>query len=165
MGGHGGVPNLQPRHCLLNRLVRRRSKKTSKLRVTGLCAGGNSPGTGEFPAHKWPVTRKMVPFDDVIMYIDSMSCSWKKTHLFVITKNVHTGNEYQIYLKCHQSNWEPIHVFCSINTLDITNSSSTHHPPVANQWMTYCSPSSIIRQSITNQSSTGRRFLWTVIAY
>ena len=28
---------------------RRRSKKTSKLRVTGLCAG-NSPGTGEFPA-------------------------------------------------------------------------------------------------------------------
>ena len=28
---------------------RRRSKKTSKLRVTGLCEG-NSPGTGEFPA-------------------------------------------------------------------------------------------------------------------
>ena len=28
---------------------RRRSKKTWKLRVTGLCAG-NSPGTGEFPA-------------------------------------------------------------------------------------------------------------------
>ena len=27
----------------------RRSKKTSKSRVTGLCAG-NSPGTGEFPA-------------------------------------------------------------------------------------------------------------------
>ena len=26
-----------------------RSKKTPKLRVTGLCAG-NSPGTGEFPA-------------------------------------------------------------------------------------------------------------------
>ena len=35
--------------CLLNSLFRRRSKKTSKLRVTGLCAG-NSPGTGEFPA-------------------------------------------------------------------------------------------------------------------
>ena len=28
---------------------RHRSKKTSKLRVTGLCVG-NSPGTGEFPA-------------------------------------------------------------------------------------------------------------------
>ena len=44
-----GVSNYQARHCLLNRLFGRRSKKTSKLRVTGLCAG-NSPGTGEFPA-------------------------------------------------------------------------------------------------------------------
>ena len=34
---------------LLNRLFRRRSKKTSKLCVTGFCAG-NSPLTGEFPA-------------------------------------------------------------------------------------------------------------------
>ena len=41
-------------------------KKTSKLRVTGLCVGihrwpVNSP-------HKWPVTRKMFPFNDVIMH-------------------------------------------------------------------------------------------------
>ena len=40
-------------------------KKTSKLRVTGLCEG-NSPVTANSP-HKWPVTRKMFPFDDVIM--------------------------------------------------------------------------------------------------
>ena len=32
-----------------SRLIRRRSKKSSNLRVTGLC-GGNSPVTGEFPA-------------------------------------------------------------------------------------------------------------------
>ena len=44
-----GVSNHQPHDCLLNRLIRCRSKKTSKLRVTGLCAG-NSPVTGEFPA-------------------------------------------------------------------------------------------------------------------
>ena len=44
-----GFPNQQPHDCLLNRLFTRRSKKTSKLRVTGLCVG-NSPGTGEFPA-------------------------------------------------------------------------------------------------------------------
>ena len=44
---------------------RRRSKKTSKLRVTGLCAG-NSPGPVNSP-HKGPVTRKMFSFDDVIM--------------------------------------------------------------------------------------------------
>ena len=48
--GYDGVSNHQPHHGLLNRLFGRRSKKTSKLRVTGLCAW-NSPGTGEFPAH------------------------------------------------------------------------------------------------------------------
>ena len=43
------VSNHQPHDCLLNRVFRWRSKKTSKLRTTGLCAG-NSPVTGEFPA-------------------------------------------------------------------------------------------------------------------
>ena len=43
------VSNHQPHDCLLNRLFRCRSKKTSKLRITGLCEG-NSPVTGEFPA-------------------------------------------------------------------------------------------------------------------
>ena len=47
--GHDGVSNHQPHHCLHNRLFRHRWKKTSKLRVIGLCVG-NSPGTGEFPA-------------------------------------------------------------------------------------------------------------------
>ena len=46
-----GVSNRQPHHCLLNHLFRRRSKKTSKPRVTGLCTG-NSPVTGEFPTQK-----------------------------------------------------------------------------------------------------------------
>ena len=48
---HNGVSNHQPHDCLLNRLFRQRSKKISKLCVTGLCVG-NSPGTGEFPAQK-----------------------------------------------------------------------------------------------------------------
>ena len=46
--GRHGVSYHQPYDCLLNRLFGHRSKETSKLRVTGLCAG-NSPGTGEFP--------------------------------------------------------------------------------------------------------------------
>ena len=49
------VSNHQPHDCLLNRLFRWRSKKTLKLRVTGLCMG----------ICKLPVTRKMFPFDDV----------------------------------------------------------------------------------------------------
>ena len=62
---HDSVSVHQPHGCLLNCLFRRRSKKTSKLRVTGLCVG-NSPEPVNSP-HKWPVTRKMFPFDDVIM--------------------------------------------------------------------------------------------------
>ena len=58
------VSNLQPHDCLLNRLFRRRSKKTSKLRVTGLL--GNSPGTGEFP-EQMASDEENFPFDDVIM--------------------------------------------------------------------------------------------------
>ena len=64
--GPDGDSNHQPSHCLLNRLFRRTSKKTSTLRVTGLCVlrihrwPVNSP-------HIWPVTQKMFPFDDVIM--------------------------------------------------------------------------------------------------
>ena len=62
---HAGVSNHQPYGCFLNRLFGRRWKKTSKLRVTGLCVG-NSPGPVNSP-HKGTVTRKMFPFDDVIM--------------------------------------------------------------------------------------------------
>ena len=60
-----GVSNHQRHDYLFNRLITRRAKKTSKLRVTGLYVG-NSPVTGESP-HRGPVTRKMFPFDDVIM--------------------------------------------------------------------------------------------------
>ena len=47
-------------------------KKTSKLRTTGLCEE-NSPVTGEF-LYKGLVTRKMFPFDDVI--IESNTHRW-----------------------------------------------------------------------------------------
>ena len=46
--GHDSVSNHHPHDCLLNRLFRRRSKKISKLRVTGLCAGKSSE-TDKFP--------------------------------------------------------------------------------------------------------------------
>ena len=60
-----GVSNYQNPDCLLSRLFRHTSKKTSKLRVTGLCEG-NPPVPGGSP-QKVSVTRKMFPFDDVIM--------------------------------------------------------------------------------------------------
>ena len=58
-----GVSNRQPYDCFLNRLSRRRSKKTSKRRVTGFFVR-NSPVNS---THKRPVSQKMFPFDGVIM--------------------------------------------------------------------------------------------------
>ena len=77
-----GVSNHRRLDCLLNRLLRRRSKKTSKLRVTGLWGG-----IYLWPViapHKGLVTRKMFPFDDVIMEIIRMTMYlvYPKLHQF-----------------------------------------------------------------------------------
>ena len=76
--GRNSVSNHQPHDCLLNRLFRRRSKKTSKLRLTGLCAG-NSPVTGEFPtqmasnAEKVSIWWRHYDSACICMYQSSMS--------------------------------------------------------------------------------------------
>ena len=62
--GHDSVSIHQPYDCLPNRLFERRSifqSSASLAFVRGIHRGPvNSP-------HKWPVTRKMFPFDDVTM--------------------------------------------------------------------------------------------------
>ena len=63
-----GVSSHQPHDCLLNRLFRHRSKETSKFRVNRLCEGNS------------PVTRKMFPFDDVIMDLDLLR--WHGPHSY-----------------------------------------------------------------------------------
>ena len=79
--GRDSVSNHQPCDSLLKRLFRSRSKKTSKLRVTGLYAG-NSPVTGEFPA-PWASNAENVSIwwrhYDVI---NSETCV-KRMHLFM----------------------------------------------------------------------------------
>ena len=61
--GRDSVSNYQPHDCLLNCLLKGRSKKTLKLRVPGLCAG-NSPGTGEFPTQ-------------MASYVENVSIWWR----------------------------------------------------------------------------------------
>ena len=65
LNDHDGVSNHQPHDCLLNRNSgadrRKHQSSTSLAFVWGIHRGPmNSP-------HKWPVTRTMYPFDDVIM--------------------------------------------------------------------------------------------------
>ena len=73
---HAGVSNHQPHGRLLNRLFRLKSKKTSKLRVTGLCAG-NSPGTGEFSA-------QMASYAEIVSI-------WWRHHVYIIQTIISYG--------------------------------------------------------------------------
>ena len=77
--GRDGVSNHQPRHWLLNCLYRSISKKTSKLRATGPCAG-NSPVAGEFPAALKASNAKRFPFNDVIMISKNIPLAIFKTY-------------------------------------------------------------------------------------
>ena len=67
--GDGSVSNHQPPECLLNRFSgadqSKHQSSASLAFVWGIHRGPvNSP-------HKWPVTRKMFPFDDVFMKIEA----------------------------------------------------------------------------------------------
>ena len=80
--GRDGVSNHQPHDCLLNHLFRRKSKNTSKLRVTGLCEG-NSPVTGEFPAQMASnaenVSIRWRHHDDMYCYVHRVCvCRWTR---------------------------------------------------------------------------------------
>ena len=74
--GPNSVSNHQPHDCLLNRLFRRRSKKTPKLHVTGLCAG-NSPGN----ASLWWRHHVLLPWprSSLFQMINSLSPIWHQS--------------------------------------------------------------------------------------
>ena len=98
-----GVSNHQSMDCLLNSLFKRRSKKTSKLRVTGLCKG-NSSVTGEFPSHRasnaknisiwW---RNLVSNKDITSYNATerfiLSKQWYVIYPFKCWSRIYTGPE------------------------------------------------------------------------
>ena len=99
--GRDSVSNHQPHDCLLNRLFRRRSKKTSKLRVTGLCVG-NSPGTGEFPTQ-------------MASNAENVSISWRHHgHIYV---SVNWAALVQVMVWRHTNTWTNVNSL-SINPLE-----------------------------------------------
>ena len=75
-----GVSNHRRLDCLLDRLFRRKSKKTSKRRVTGLYEG-NSPVTSEFSAQRASNAEN--------------ACIWWRHHVFI---DPH-GGEHSIEMK------------------------------------------------------------------
>ena len=94
-----GVSNYRRIDCSLIHLSRRKSKKTSKFRVTGLCEG-NPPVTGGFP--NGPVTRKMFPFDDVIIInAASVFLPQQIFFLWLSCYVVNTRSKYEL-IPCHE---------------------------------------------------------------
>ena len=81
------VSNHRRLDCLHNLLFRRGPKKTSKLRVTGLCEG-KSPVTGEFPA------QRASNAENVSIWWrhhgpSIWTCSWWCHHMETITVSLH----------------------------------------------------------------------------
>ena len=91
--GRDSVSNHQHHDCLLDRLFRRRSKKTSKLRVIGLCAG-NSLGTGEFPAQRASNAENFSIWWRLMTWAD-------RTHTFEWTRGSWAAFQYEDRLSRH----------------------------------------------------------------
>ena len=128
---HDGISNHRPPHdCLLKRLFRRRSKKTLKLHITGLCEG-NSPVTGEFPTQR-ASNAEMFPFDDVILWLCKIKpCVYfmrHTAHLIGRSSWVRVQPEMSYFpenFDCFKNNakavaWLPLHMLTFTNKISKT---------------------------------------------
>ena len=149
--GHDCVSNHQPHDCLRNRLYRRRSKKTSKLRVTGLCVG-NSPETGEFPAQ-------------MASNAENVSIWWR--HHVLMEKNQADKNpltQHNQYDYC----WKPgflIHQSINIQDSDLSRNIITLVPDGLTHWgrVTHICVGELTIIASDNDLSPARRqaIIWT----
>ena len=117
--GRDGVANHQPHDCLLKRLSRRKSKKTSKLRVTGFCAG-NSPVTGEFPAQ-------------MASNAENVSIWWRHHEHQIASGGLDEAQNHQLKLVFHAEQSDA--AIC----LKLCCMEQDYVYPVAYCWITYCS--------------------------
>ena len=102
----------------------RRSRKTSKLRVTGLCVG-NSPVTGEFPAQRtsnaekvsiwWRHHVRSVPPQIYhTSNVDNALFDWK---LWIIWNTIRKSHEYLYRISEYKAHdWIRIYLICENKT-------------------------------------------------
>ena len=97
--GCDGVSNHQPHHCLRNSFFGPRSKKHQSSASLAFVQG-NHRGPVDSP-HKGPVTRKMFPFDNVIMLRPVMQGPkyYKQTRQIIYWHH-HAINMHGIYYTC-----------------------------------------------------------------
>ena len=113
--GCGSVSNHQPHDCFLDRLFRHGSKKISKLRVTGLCAG-NSPEAGEFHAQMasnaenasiwWRHHVDSLPNKITTLQLSTLTaCKYKYLRWAKMIYYANTDNDYNQVTKTTHSNF------------------------------------------------------------
>ena len=97
-----GASYHQPHGCSLKCAFGRRSTKTQKLRVTGLVREIHRWPVNS--RHKGPVTRKMFPFDDVIM--GSVESSMLQWHSYLCTyRFLFHRSASNVILSLHVAKW------------------------------------------------------------
>ena len=97
------------------------------------------PGIYQWPVnspHKGPVTRKMFPFDDVIMYSDCLTCIG-----FFISCNA---------LQAHMTDENAYHIPVAPFT-KVVNSRLTKRPLVSNGRLTKCGLTSLVKEAEMSQ--------------
>ena len=109
---------------------RRRSKKTSKLCVTGLCEG-NSPVTGEFPAQRASNAENVSIWWRHHVYVlvstvRSVSVPVRRAlHVFRggrCTEGIWSGTEFFPWIFCNENIWISIEIsLTSVSKLQIKN--------------------------------------------
>ena len=149
--------------CLLNHLFRRKSKKTSKLRVTGFVRGNHRCPVDS--PHKGPVTRKVLPFDDVIRsYIAAVPVSHhsisKITQTFVKFINPQITNSFHKHLNGHWNmNWiGVVYMVCfSFKTKSYINQCHDSAENRSMQKRRACLSQNLICKSVTQEYSLTNR--------
>ena len=104
-----GIPNHQPHDCLLDLLFRHRSKKTSNLRVIGLCEG-NSTVTGEFTTQRFSNAESVsIWWRHHVLQCQWIQLSFKgtgKTGLPFTTTKHNTGPVHSLHIRSVCLSWQ-----------------------------------------------------------
>ena len=129
-----GVSNHRRLDCLLKRLFRRRSKKTPKLRVAGLCEGNSPVSARWFPSQRASYT-DMFPFDDVIMmYLNNIHALISSPPAHIMSSGYASGFlhcplhgcDIQIVCSCRTVTPVPFRYSRQPSVVDGTKTSSAH---------------------------------------
>ena len=125
---HDGVSNYQPHDCLRNCLFKRRSKKISKLRVTGLCAG-NSPVTDEFPSQQATnAENASIWYVIIILYFHMHT--WYGVYCISPLQFHPYPIHWEIYIRCRtlmqRSRWHSNPLLCLFSYVTLSTPATPH---------------------------------------